>query len=515
MKGKTIALMTVLTLVFGLSACGDKTASQAEISDTTREEESIEVITDKAEVTTEKKEVTEEEAAHEMTQEEKVQSALGEMPYYGDTANCKMTAEQATAYAQLIADGLVGDLESMLIDASGVILADFAGDGIPYLYLYNNKENYWEDYFEIYGWKDDRAELTFEKLIDSYTLYYLYEDEQGRIKLSEESPLSMSHYITRYSFCSGAMEPIYTYSEDILEDGNMHIMENDVETAVYTPEEYSQYNTPFLGDYVENHNHTLPYTCFYDMTPCTLEEMVNYLNVYASVMSDGRSVPVEIKKADIVRHDGTGIIAIGEVPQEKVCKLEILRQFMSGETGIGAVNDGDAFLYTNGFDGQWEDSNNFYFALTDINNDGSRELKVSYQEADGSWSITNLYLGSSYEDSLYSINGVNMSDGTYLCTGGSVYAIARLYVYDGTTFSKISELNESETPDGAYCYTLTENGSTREISEAEFHSIWNEWESRHTDFSADTHLDILNIENAFQVKIDIQKSGEWLVTSVE
>ncbi len=435
MKGKAIALMTALAFVFGLSACGDKTASQAEISDTTREEEVTEVITDKAKVTTEKKEVTEEEEpAPEMTQDEKVQAALGEMPYYGDTANCKMTAEQATAYAQLIADGLAGDFsfreeysedydilawcepfyatnpvswESMLIDASGVILADFAGDGIPYLYLYNNKENYWEDYFEIYGWKDDRAELTFEKSIDSNTLYYLYEEEQGRINLAEESPLSMSHYITRYSFRNGAMEPIYTYSEEVLEDGNTHIMENDVETAVYTPEEYIQYSTPFLGDYVENHNHTQPYTCLYDMTPCTLEEMVDYLNAYASVMSDGRSVPVEIRKADIVRHDGMGIITIGEVPQEKVCKLEILRRFMSGETGIASVND------------------------------------------------------------------------------------------------------------GAFVYTLTENGSTREISEAEFHSIWNEWESRHTDFSADTHLDILNIENVFQVKIDIQKSGEWLVTSAE
>lgn len=170
MKGKAIALMTVLALVSGLSACGDKTASQAEISDTTREEESTEVITDKAKVTTdktkvttEKKEVTEEEEpAPEMTQEEKVQSALGEMSYYGDTANCKMTAEQATAYAQLIADGLAGDFsfreeysedynilawgepfyatnpvnwESVLIDASGVILADFAGDGIPFVYV--------------------------------------------------------------------------------------------------------------------------------------------------------------------------------------------------------------------------------------------------------------------------------------------------------------------------------------------------------------------------------------------
>ena len=99
----------------------------------------------------------------EITQEEKVQSALGEMPYYGDTANCKMTAEQATAFAQLIADGLAGDFsfrggydENTISDIiswnepfhinqvdayineyetnrSNVIVGDFSGEGIPML----------------------------------------------------------------------------------------------------------------------------------------------------------------------------------------------------------------------------------------------------------------------------------------------------------------------------------------------------------------------------------------------
>ena len=107
MKRKTIALMTALTLSVSLSACGDKTALQAEIPDTTSVEETAET-TEEAEVT-EEESTKEEETIPEITQEEKVQSALGEMPYYGDTANCKMTAEQATAFAQLIADGLAGD----------------------------------------------------------------------------------------------------------------------------------------------------------------------------------------------------------------------------------------------------------------------------------------------------------------------------------------------------------------------------------------------------------------------
>ena len=168
MKRKTIALMTALTLVFSLSACGDKTASQAEIPDTTSAEATEE--------TTE--ESTEEETTPEITQEEKVQSALGEMPYYGDASKCAMTAEQATAFAQLIADGLAGDFsfrggyneiyditswndtfriyiteigDPYEVDRFNVMLGDFSCDGIPYLYVYSsNTQNkrflFWKNF---------------------------------------------------------------------------------------------------------------------------------------------------------------------------------------------------------------------------------------------------------------------------------------------------------------------------------------------------------------------------------
>ena len=160
--------MTALTLSVSLSACGDKTALQTEIPDTTSVEETAET-TEEAEIT-EEESTKEEETIPEITQEEKVQSALGEMPYYGDTANCKMTAEQATAFAQLIADGLAGDFsfrggydENTISDIiswnepfhinqvdayineyetnrSNVIVGDFSGEGIPYLYIFSNTE---------------------------------------------------------------------------------------------------------------------------------------------------------------------------------------------------------------------------------------------------------------------------------------------------------------------------------------------------------------------------------------
>lgn len=554
MKRKTVALMTALTLVFSISACGDKTASQAEIPDTTSARETV--------ATTEEAEETEEESMPEETEEdiakremEKLQSALGGMPYYGDTANCKMTAEQATAFAQLIADGLAGDFsfrggydEDIISDIiswnepfhinqvdayineyetnrSNVIVGDFSGEGIPYLYIFSSTE---PSSFEVYGWNNNKTALVCseEKYLRGNSS--LSKQNDGTIKVVKEYFNTevqcgdeywwAAALWKEYDFTEGSLKQIYERAlakpTPLDSSGMFYIVENGEQTGEVAEEEYEAYIEK------ETHQHTLSYTCFYDMNPCTLEEMVNYLNAYASVMSDGQSVPVEIRKVDIVRHDGTGITTKGEVSQEKVNSLEILRQYMTGKMGIGGVNDGDSIMYANELGEQWEGSKNFYFALTDINNDGNQELKVSYKDADRSWNITNLFLGLSDEDSLYSIDGVNLSDGTYLCTGGSVFAVADLYVYDGTTFSLISELKESEAFNGdgyaeGYKYTLTESGATREISEEEFHSIWNDWENKHTDFSADIHLDIENIENTFQVKIDVQNSGEWLVTNAE
>ena len=79
-----------------------------------------------------------------------------------------MTAEQAAAFAQIIADGLAGDFsfrggysnydydiltwsepfqvfafdmeQPAEIDRFHVMLGDFAGDGVPYLYLYGSQE---------------------------------------------------------------------------------------------------------------------------------------------------------------------------------------------------------------------------------------------------------------------------------------------------------------------------------------------------------------------------------------
>lgn len=465
------------------------------------------------------------------------------MPYYGDTANCKMTAEQATAFAQLIADGLAGDFsfrggydENTISDIiswnepfhinqvdayineyetnrSNVIVGDFSGEGIPYLYIFSNTE---PSSFEVYGWNNNKTALVCseEKYLRENSS--LSEQNDGTIKVVKEYFNTevqcgdeywwAATLWNEYDFTEGSLKQIYERAlakpDPLDSSGMFYIVENGEQTGEVADEEYEAYIEK------ETHQHTLAYTCFYDMTPCTLEEMVNYLNAYATAMSDGQSVPVEIKKVDIVKHDGTGIITKGEVSQEKVNSLEILRQYINDERTLPI---GDDYGTSYGYEGE-----KFYFGLNDLNNDGKQELLLSYK--DGNWNSTTVDLGS---ESMANIKGVNQSDRTYLGKiSNDGYSITSLYFYDGTTFS-VKELYGSWSEGGEEYYggTLTENGTTREIGEEEFNRISNDWESKHidehTDFGANTHLDIENIENTFQVKIDVQSSGEWLVTSAE
>ena len=179
--------MMALTLAVSLSACGDKTPVSTEATDIESVEETVE--TTEAEVTEEStpEETEDDTAKKEM---EKLQSAIGAMPYYGDTANCKMTAEQATAYAQLIADGLAGDFsfrggydendvdiltwgqpfqaydidmgKKVEVDRFNIMLGDFAGDGVPYLYLYSTNNRVDNQSYEIYGWADNTVKLVHD-----------------------------------------------------------------------------------------------------------------------------------------------------------------------------------------------------------------------------------------------------------------------------------------------------------------------------------------------------------------
>lgn len=72
-----------------------------------------------------------------------------------------------------------------------------------------------------------------------------------------------------YSFVNGTMEEKIIREDREEQDGSWRVTENGVE-KVYTAKEYNAISAERIQE--KEHIHTLPYTCFYDMTPCTLEE---------------------------------------------------------------------------------------------------------------------------------------------------------------------------------------------------------------------------------------------------
>ena len=128
-----------------------------------------------------------------------------------------------------------------------------------------------------------------------------------------------------------------------------------------------------------------------------------------------------------------------------------------------------------------------------------------------------IHFPPSYE-CLSNVYGFDNVNGTYLVSEGSVCTIERVYTYDGTSFSQLGYLEGDWESDDGGPYTLIENGVKRDISAEEFWAILNDWNNRHTKISsqrANIYLNIENIEKSLQVKINIQNSGEWLVTAIE
>lgn len=552
MKKKTYVrflLAAAASSLLVLSACGAKEAESAGTETRERVKERVKEGTKESEETQEEtqetvKETTEEDAKQE--QLARIQSVLGDMPYYGDTSKCQMSMRQATAYAQLIADGLAGDFGfrggynervdivswsqpfqvfdydiggPVEVNRFNVMLADFAGDGVPYLYLYCTTDDPTENHayvlksFEIYGWKDDKAKLIYdsdkEKMARVSFRFYEDEEDAGRFKLGHTG--GGSSYET-YAFSGGDIQLTASRTETLMDDG-WHVVENGVEEIV-----------PFdPGPYVpKTHEHTLPFTCFHDMSPCTLEDMVNYLNAYAAAISGGEARPVEVRKLEYVpettaaaaapaeteaeteasSYVGSGEVAAdASVPQWKINSLKILKQYIDGDKTLGVDYGSYAYKGVSNAD-YLVDPENFRFGLTDLNNDGNQELLVMYS----TW-YADVYLPTSSTDTLiHSICG--SWDGMYLKQFGSSYAQAALFTYDGSSFSKISELNED-----CYQYISVDTGETETLSSEEFYAMYDDWGSSFDVFEMPNHLDISNIESVLRVRIEEQSSGGWLVTN--
>lgn len=237
------------------------------------------------------------------------QDILQAMPYCGDASQCSMTAEQALAYAQLLADGIAGKVpegadhydcatsdvifwdapytvrgysDLYQTDRASVILGDFAGDGSAYLCVLSSLNP--ECGFDVY-WSDGGAarhlygdETYMGRRSTSFAL-----DEDGKMTISTGgSNGAASHSAAQYGFSDGKVVELYSYFTDYDYDTDlMHETINGVEST-YTLEEWEQKQSESGDDWTE--------TPSASYTPIPLRSMIDYLNQYAAAKGSTQSV---------------------------------------------------------------------------------------------------------------------------------------------------------------------------------------------------------------------------------
>lgn len=259
------------------------------------------------------------------------------IPYYGDRSQCRMTAEQAQAFAQIIVDGISGKIapfdeygtpECQLAfweepypvwgyggtyetDRAQVMLADLAGDGMPYLVVSSSLLD--SDSFEVYGWKNGKASrVTGAECYGGRQSVYLWTGTDGKHYIDIGGAAGAGHHLSEdYVFSNGGMELAYSWEEEYLNDGRIRLVENGVET-IYTQEEY------------DARPNSSPLPTFVPESPeaaesCTLREMLDGLNRYAELVSGGEARAVTIPERT-------------EEQQMAQAMLEALDELQSGDT---------------------------------------------------------------------------------------------------------------------------------------------------------------------------------------
>ena len=242
------------------------------------------------------------------------ENVLDTMPYYGDISKCQMTADQAVRLAELIAQGIedgmtpfsgYGQPVDQLVfwgepytvqgyggpyetDRSLMILGDFAGDGIPYLYCFSSTVS---DSFEIYGWTESGRPVRIigEESYGGRQGSSLSETEDGTVTMHRSGTSgAASHDGSVFTFLQGGVVESETWLEEYdYEKAMWRIVENGVETY-YTEEEWENLNS---GSYMpeEEPPRTLPYPSFEEVTAhaCSPREMIDFLNQYAAALNGG------------------------------------------------------------------------------------------------------------------------------------------------------------------------------------------------------------------------------------
>jgi len=247
---------------------------------------------------------------------------LSEIPYYGDISKCTMTADQAIAYAQIIANGLSGkyttwdpafengisvfwdesfraycyDSAGYLTDRAYVILGDFAGDGNPYLYVFSSLV---DSSYDVFGWQTDKAEwVCGAESYDGREYSMLFSDyETGKVFVDTSGSMgAASHGGVQYALVDGTIKEVYSWEHTMDMDDIWHVITNG-EEVLYTQAEYEA----FLQDRDDTiPEWTFPYAELPEVTnhPFTLRGMLSALNSYAAVISNGEAKEVTFHREE-------------------------------------------------------------------------------------------------------------------------------------------------------------------------------------------------------------------------
>ena len=197
-------------------------------------------------------------------------AALYQIPYYGNQEICTLSAEQALAYAQLLADGMAGkaamtaegdfpimdeyikdsvvfwDLPFTVQGYSGpyettrsrAILADLAGDGNPYLITYDPEKV--TSSCTIWGWANDDVQLiaNSENWMGRYSIYLRTDDQTGVVSLENVGSTLMMEDHTTYSFGNGRTTLAHTWQKEYRPDTDQIVVTEDGVSTFYTQEAY-------------------------------------------------------------------------------------------------------------------------------------------------------------------------------------------------------------------------------------------------------------------------------------
>lgn len=244
------------------------------------------------------------------------EGVLDIMPYYGDISKCQMTADQALLLAQLIAQGIkdgmtpfsgysqpvdqlvfLGEPYTVLgydgpyeTDRSLMMLGDFGGDGMPYLYCFSSLV---DSSFEIYGWTESGQPVRIigEESHNGRQSSSLSETEDGTVKMDQSGASgAASHGGSVFTFRQGGVEESETWLEEYDDEKQMmRVVKNGVETY-YTDQEWQKLLSEAEA-YVpeETPSRTLPYRPFDEVAAdaCSPREMIDFLNRYAAALNGG------------------------------------------------------------------------------------------------------------------------------------------------------------------------------------------------------------------------------------